>query len=399
MGKENFEIICAKDENAARIAAKNIINNSDLKEFEALCNKMDFLFDFVRENVYKRLTFAINKNNFKNIIKFFEIYSPYFDDFFSSILAKYADEDLTDEIYEILSNGTESQKTYAASYFKHIPDTVAIDELKNNLLTEFEPLFINCSMALGKMNDEESYQKYLSELKSDDDFVKLKAVKFLCSYGDNSCLNDLIISMQTSGMSENIAGEITNIISPLELLKKDFTKGAILLNNIINGLGEILPLENAFYYEIYDVIEFLFANTNKQETTILLLNLKSKFDIFTQNEEYIFDLDKNTKNEIYDIKNLLLSKDNNFWNSQKNNLKTLLKAENPLLTTVLNIIKEENIKECIDELISLTDLNNETILIEVLETIKELNAFDKIDKTRINFKNENLKAVFEQMFV
>ena len=60
MDKKLFEIICAKDETPARNAAEQLINNTEIKEFEQLCDKMDFLFDFVRENVYKRLNFAIN---------------------------------------------------------------------------------------------------------------------------------------------------------------------------------------------------------------------------------------------------------------------------------------------------------------------------------------------------
>ena len=154
MSKNIVENICAKDEQTAKTAAVEFITKADIQEYKKLCDKMDFLFDFVRENVYRRLSSVISKSNFRNLINFFEFYSYYFDDFFSSELAKYADEDLTDEMSDILINGTDSQKAYTAAYFKKIPDTVAIDDLINNLETEFEPLFLNCAAALGKMEEK-----------------------------------------------------------------------------------------------------------------------------------------------------------------------------------------------------------------------------------------------------
>ena len=83
MNNKLFEIVCAKDENAARMAAAKIFNECNIEEFEKLCEKMDFLFDFVKENVLKRFSIAVNSSNFKNIFKFFNCYSPHFDDFFA----------------------------------------------------------------------------------------------------------------------------------------------------------------------------------------------------------------------------------------------------------------------------------------------------------------------------
>ena len=397
MDKRISEIICSKNDNKAKEAAKVLISSTDFTEFKALCEKMDYLFDFVRENVYKRLSFAINKDNFKNILKFFDYYSPYFDDFFSSILAKYANEDLTDEILEILSGGNDSQKAYAASYFARIPDSVATDDLKVNLNTDFDPLFVNCATALGKITDNESYEKYISDLKSDDDFVKLKAVKFLTAYGDKNAVDDLVLAMKNSAMSENIAGEITALISPLELLTVDFYKGILYINNLINGLGEILPLENMFEYEIYEIADFLINNSQKPESALILFSLKNKFDTITQNEEYTFDLDKDTKNEVFEIKKLLYSKSNDFWSREKSLLNSLIKDDNPLLHTVFEIIKENEFKDFMQKLTALLKSEDETIKYEALVTIKALGELPKLDKSGIEFKNPNLKAAFEQM--
>ena len=47
MSNELFEQVCAKDENSARMAAQKIFNECDLKQFEKLCEKMDFLFEVI----------------------------------------------------------------------------------------------------------------------------------------------------------------------------------------------------------------------------------------------------------------------------------------------------------------------------------------------------------------
>lgn len=398
MDKKLHEIICAKDEKNARIATQKLLADCDLKEFEGLCNKMDFLFDFVRENVYNRFKVSINKNNFKNIIKFFEIYSPYFDDFFASILAKYADEDLTDDILEILSTGSDFQKAYASSYFKKIPDTVAVEELIKNLKTEFEPLFLNCAEALGVMNDEISYKENLADLNSDDEFQVLKAVKFFVAYGKKDIFADLFEVMKNSNMPENIAGELSSMISPRELLNEDFPKGILVFNNLLNGLGEILPLENLFFYDVYDVLFDLSKVTPSPMSATILLNAKIKFNILTENDEYIFDLDKETKNEVLKIQKFLASQNEEFWTQQKSSLKSLLKENEPLLLTVLDIVKEMKFDIYADDILALLGTKNETLICEAVSTLKCLGKLDKIDRAKINFKNENLKAIFEQLF-
>ena len=100
---ENLDIwlkdITGKDESRALNAAQYLIDNADIKLFAKLADKTDYLFDFVRNNVFNRINKSVNKSNFKNIIKLFSIYSPYYDDLFALILAKHADEDLTDEIF------------------------------------------------------------------------------------------------------------------------------------------------------------------------------------------------------------------------------------------------------------------------------------------------------------
>ena len=108
--------LTSKDEKQAQKAARLLLDSGDAEMYRALVQKSSFLFDFVKQNVNKRLSAALNEKNYKNLFKFLKTYSPDYEDFIASSLAKYADEDLTDEIFELLQNGTESEKIYAAKY-------------------------------------------------------------------------------------------------------------------------------------------------------------------------------------------------------------------------------------------------------------------------------------------
>ena len=180
-----------KDEKKAQEVADYLINSADIELFKMLVAKSDFLFDFVKKNIIKRLNNAINQQNFKNIFKFFEEYSTDYDEFFADVLAKNADEDLTDEIIELLEKGSVAQKTYAAKYFSYIPDTVAIDLLSKYAFSDDDALSYNCAEALGQMHDETSFKIALGSLNTDDDFEKLKAIKFFVAYGKDYPLKDL----------------------------------------------------------------------------------------------------------------------------------------------------------------------------------------------------------------
>ena len=144
-----------KDENKALVAAASIINNKNIQAFQKLCEKTDFLFDFVINNVCKRFNKVINNTNYKNVISFFDTYNEAYASTLIEAICKFADEELTDEIYDFLENGSLNQKKYAAKYFQFIPDTIAIELLEKNAFSEDIELSINCSQALGIMNDED----------------------------------------------------------------------------------------------------------------------------------------------------------------------------------------------------------------------------------------------------
>lgn len=401
--------LTAKDEQKAYAAAQSIINNTDVEAFQLLADKSEFLFDFVKNNVCKRLQRAINENNYRNLFAFFKIYCPDFEDVIVSAIAQFANEDLTDEMCGLLENGTDEEKAYAARYFSHIPDTIASDTLTEYAFSDNEAIAFNSAKALASMQIDAAYKKAIESLKDEDEFTVLKAVKFLVAFENKEAVQYVLDAMETSSMAENIAGEIPFMESLLVLLNKQEDKSKVLLciDNILSGLGEILPLNQIFCFELFEVLEYLITyntqNKNPQASVVLLKAL-SKFEMLTENDEYTFDEDKNTKQEIEDIYNLLNKQQEYFWNAQKNLVKKELQLESVSLyriSNALRIIAEYKLSQAINEVRALLDSNNEILLCEVVGTLKQLDALADVDKDAVvdKVKDENKKALLESLFL
>ncbi len=397
--------LTGKNEAEAQKAADYLMNNADINMFSVLVQKTDYLFDFVKNNVIKRIDNAVNKHNYKNIIKFFDVYSPFYDDVFCNILAKHANQDLTDEIFIMLENGTISQKTYAAKYFYYIPDTVALEILSKYAFSDDENLSYNSAQALGQMQDEVSYDIALSLLESSDDFDKLKAVKFFTAYSNDFPLKDIFKAMNSSKMPENIAGQIPYSESLLRLLSSEFKLDTLkTIDYILSGLGEILSLSDIFQFELFDVFEQLIDenysdNEFSGKISQILLSAKLKFKEFSENQEYIFDEDKETKNEIFDISKLLESQSDEFWNAQKKYVITELDKTNDRILSAISVIKDFNIYNSVSALKSLLNCDNEIIVCEAVNALCCLNAKNEInfDEILLKIKNENIKAIIQNL--
>lgn len=398
--------LTAKDEQKAFCAAQEIINKTNTEAFKLLADKSEFLFDFVKNNVSKRLNKAINQNNYRNLFAFLKIYCPDFEDVIIGSLAKFANEEMTDEMLELLEQGSDEEKAYAAKYFSYIPDTIAIDDLIQYAFEDNEALAFNAAKALGAMNADIAYQKAIELLNSDDEFTVLKAVKFLVAYENKNAVEPILKAMEHSSMSENIAGEIPYIQSIMELLTTYEDKSLVLLcvDNILSGLGEILPLNQIFCFELFEVLSFLIEynikNKDSQAAAILLKAL-SKFEMLNENEEYTFDEDKNTKQEINEIYNLLKNQQEYFWNAQKNLVKNELNPSLPNYRTssALRVIAEYNLTQAADEVKSLLNSENEILLCEAVIALKNLSMLDGINKDEIigKVKDENKKALIQSL--
>ena len=397
--------LTAKDEQKAFAAAKEMIDGKNIEAFQILADKSEFLFDFVKNNVNKRLQKAINQNNYKNLFSFMKVYAPDFEDIVVASLAKYADEELTDEMYDLLENGTESEKTYSAKYFSYIPDTISADLLVDYALNEDnEALAFNAAKALGVMKIDSAYEKAVKMLKSEDDFDVLKAVKFLVAYEDKNAIDAHFEAMENSSMSENIAGEIPYLESLLTLVKTKKEKALLCLENILSAFGEILPLNQIFNYEMYDVLSFLISDNQQNknpQTAAVLLSALARFDTLANNEEYTFDEDKNTKEEVNEIFKLLKNQQEYFWNAQKKLVAAELDSTPVRISTALQMIVEFKIKDAEAKIKELLDSENEIIICEALSALKQISSIKDLDKNKIlsKIKDGNKKALIESLFL
>ena len=193
-----------------------------------------------------------------------------------------------------------------------------------------------------------------------------------------------------SSISENIASEILYLQNIFELLNNNYADALLVLNNIINGLGEIVPLTCVFDFELFEVFERLIYKSEDSKAAVVLLNAYEKFNILTENDEYIFDEDKDTKNEIYDIKKLL----------SQINTKELgkliyeeLDENSPFVYTALDFATDLH---AIRELLK---SNNQTIILKTAEILKKLGNLDENTKTVALLKvtDTNIKSIIRAL--
>lgn len=387
---DNLKKLTGKNKNDYEAVAKHLVDDCDVELFKELVDNDDFLFDFVKNNVAQRLENAVNQNNYQNLIEFLKYYSQSYEDAIVGSLVKYADEDLTDLMLDKFENGCDNEKAYAAKYFAKIQDPLAYEFLRLNSYSDNEFLAQNCAMTLGAWHDEKSFDEAIEKLQNSDDFEKLSAVKFLTAYGDKKAVPKLFEAMKNSTMAENIAGEIPYLVPLYELIKSDYENALLAIIYITNALGEILPLLVVFDFELFEVFEDLINNHEDSKMAITLLNAKGKFETLTENDEYLFDEDKNTKNEIFDIKKLLNS-------AKKKDLEKYvndeLKEDSPFVYTALDFATDElAIRELLKS-------NNQTLILKTAEVLKSLGNFDETARTVALLKvtDINIKAIIRAL--
>ena len=94
--------LTGKNPSEYEIVAKSLVDNSDVELFKNLVKQDDFLFDFIKENVAKRIQSACNKDNYLNLLDFLEYYSPYYDTMIAQVLYSFSGDELISEMKELL---------------------------------------------------------------------------------------------------------------------------------------------------------------------------------------------------------------------------------------------------------------------------------------------------------
>ena len=399
-----FKNLTGKNEHLALKTANEVLNDTNNEEFiEYFASKFEFLFDFVQNNVKARFEHVINNENYLNLLKFFKYYSYNLDDFVVSILVKYADENLTDKVLEIFESehSSNQEKTYCAKYFYYIPDTIAVEALNKNAFSDFEPLMLNCAQSLKEMNDYTNLELACQKLELNDDFEILKAVKYIVAFGDKKFANNLYKALEKSSLKENIAGEIPYLIDIADEIKQGKNEALFCFNCIIDGFGEILPLCEVFSFEIKQIINYLSSKSNiNQSEAVVILNTMLKIDLITQNDEYTFDENKNTKNELTEIQKIFQNFESSFLTSLKEILISDINLDSQFLTDTLNLISEFQLIEAKNTLLKLLKVSNDSASCEIITCLKSLNCLDELNQDEVINKiaDNNIKAIVKSCF-
>ena len=383
---ENLKKLTGKNPKDFEPLAYALINTPDVELFAELVGSDDFLFDFVKQNVANRLSKVCNESNYMNLLALLKYYSPFYEDFIVSNLVKFANEDLTDKLLETFENGTDEEKTYCAKFFAFVQDPLALEFLQKNAYSENSSLSSNCASTLALLGDKTSYKQALEKLNSDDEFTILDGVKFLVSYGDKAVVPEVISAMKKSSMAENIAGELLYLTNLFELYKQNQEDGLFVLNSIINGLGEILGLAQIFDFRLYEFLEMLINGHKDSKVAVVLINAVDKFDTLTENDEYLFDETKDTKQEVLDIKKLLSTMD-------VAQLYSLIDEE--LLEDSLFVFSALEYTENEGKVRGLLSSANPTVVLKALEVLKILGVLTNDDKHKAldSVVDENLRSV------
>ena len=373
--------------------AKNMIDNSDIELFTKLVGQDDFLFDFIKDNVAKRIQKACNKDNYLNLLDFLNIYSPSYDTVIAQVLHEFGQEAIFVRMKDLFLNGSDSQKAYATKYFTFADSDIVkelIPQIRETAKSEFEPLSINSIEVLSLLDDEISKQDALNKLKSDDEFEKYNAVKFLVTYGAKDSLQQIIDIMKRTSLSENIAAEIPYLVSLNELLETDYENGLLVIANIINAVPDIIPLTSICSYDLKGALEYIMAKPLESTAAVVLRMAKDKFNEFISNEEYLFDADKNTKDEIKSINEMLQKLNSSKLNSL---LYDELYDESDFVFFALDYADEP------EELETLLESENQTLVLKVITLLKEkglLNSKHK-DLALNHVTNSDIKTIITVM--
>ncbi len=345
--------------------AKAMVDNSDLELFSKLVEQDNFLFDFIKENVARRIQKACNKDNYLNLLNFLGVYSPSYDTVIAEVLHNFGKETIFDRIKDIFLSGNDSQKAYAVKYFSFADKGMVrelLPQIREASKSDFEPMAVNAVELLSLLNDEVSKNEALQKLNSADEFEQFNAVEFLVVFGAKDVVAQIIEVMKKSSLSENIAAEIPYLVPVEELIKEDFDNGMLVLCNIINALPEIISLSAVFDYNLFELFENLYCSNLTSTSALLLMLAKKKFEMLTENEEYLFDCDKNTKEEVLTIHDLLSGVNVNKLNSL---LYEELYDESDFVFFAIDFVDE------VAELETLLESKNQTLILKVLSLMKE----------------------------
>lgn len=396
MSCNNFiKNITSKDNQLSMETTETLVKSNNLDLFQELCEKADYIFPFLKEKIIKNFVKLVNKEDLKNVFNFTKIYCEDFEDLIVNSWTKFANEDLTDEILELFETGTQEQKTYCAKYFSKIQDPLALELLISNSKSEFLSLKINCAKTLSAFKETTVLEEMKNiVLNSTDDFEKLEAFEFINAYQGNEQIKFIIQNCFDTPFFATIISNLLDF-NNLETLKAVLNEEEIIriFEAVIQEYPEDISLNTIQYYQIYDFIELIYNFKNPYGNNVLLL-ARNKFNEFSENDIYSFDLDKNLKDELKEISKFLNSLNLNFQIQEYN-------SSYPYkFSLVLDIIQLLNLQEYSNNILNLVNNNSlsENLIAKSAQVLKGFNKQQEISLSIVeNLKNENIKALIKSL--
>ncbi len=285
-----------KNYDVANKAGIDIIETSDIKAFQVLEEKSEFIFDFIKEKILKILIKSVNQNNLMNLFNFTKIYSNDFKDFILQPLINYSNDEIEKKFIDLLKNGTSEQKTYGIEFFTKIKNNLSVEFAKSNLTTDFEPLKIASIKLLKEYGEINEFNSAIKKLNSsDDDFEKFEAVEFLTTWGDKKAYDDIYKFYINSNFNEFIASNLILLKDFNHLIKEEKEEDILnIYSSLLLNLPENTSLEEIIYYLNENLLDYLIELDNNY-ATLLNFYLLYKLDLILDNEAYSIDLTKEEK--------------------------------------------------------------------------------------------------------
>lgn len=395
--KDFIRNITSKDIILSKHIIKNLIISTNTEQFQTLANNSDFIFPFLKERIIEDFVKLVNEENLDAIFEFAKIYSSDFEEIIIKSWLKFANESLTDRILDTFKNGTKEQKTYCALYFSHIKDTLALEYLNKEAFSSYKPLKINCAQTLSVFEDKKTLNKMLElVLNSKDEFETLEAFEFISAYGGENSIKFIARNISKNPFASTIIAALLDYNS-FDSIKKALNSDEIvkIFNILIDSYPEDTSLDTIEFYQVYDYIKFIQDIKTQYAYNVLSLT-KIKFEEFLNNESYLFDLDKNSKELLTKIVSHLQSLSLSYMKLDKE----LDEAKNTpyRFDCALSIIKEFNLADSSNKLVELINTNSlkPSYIAKSVSVLSQLNMADSVNELVIEqIQDSNIKALIE----
>lgn len=389
LGYKTLNNLTSKDIYLQKSAASLIINSKDVHAFEILCEKSEFLFDFIKDKIVNNLISEVNQNNILNLFSFMKFYSDEFKGFIIKSFIKFNSKEIEDKMFDLMKNGIDNEKAYAILYFSELKKDSILPFVREYIKSENINLKKNSIEFLKKLDIKDEFNNAINVLKSEkSDFDKMEAVEFLSFYKDKEAF-EYIYNYFIETNSEYLIFSLLSIKDIEELIKENKEDEILnILSAMFYNFPNSISFDDISFCLDFSLFDFL-METNNDYIYLLIEYIKNKLLYALNSEEYSIDLDNNSKEEAKGLINILESfvvdfdKSGAIINVFNKNIK--------IQTLVALELSNENQKEIIENLIK--NSCDSEIVCSGIYALKRSKVLSKefLDEIEDKISNETIK--------